>query len=243
MFIGDIQGCADELDDLLEALDFDPARHELIALGDTVNRGPDSAGVLRRLIELGADSLLGNHDLHLLGCAVGRRSQRPGDTLDTVLNAPDREQLLAWLRRRPLVRGWEDIVAVHAGLHPAWKEPEVVARPLEDAIRRGLLPLDDAALRFMTTVRHCDATGRRPRDDSRPGPGFAPWDEFYRGERTVVFGHWAMRGLVRRARVRGLDTGCVWGGALSAWIAEEERIVSVPARCAHQTPNDLRRRP
>lgn len=234
IFIGDIQGCADELDDLLTVLGVDPQRDEILALGDLVNRGPDSRGVLQRLIELGADSLLGNHDLHLLGCAAGVRRPRAGDTLDAVLSAPDRDALLAWLRARSLVRGWDDVVAVHAGLHPRWTEPERVARPLEAALRRGELPLGDPALRFLTTARHCDAEGNLPPDERLKEGSFAPWDEFYRGDRTVVFGHWAARGLVRRPRVRGLDSGCVWGGALSAWIAEEDRVVSVPARRAYQ---------
>jgi len=234
VFIGDIQGCADEFDDLLDAVAFDPATDAIFAVGDLVNRGPDSARVLRRMIELGADSVLGNHDLHLLGCAVGIRKPRRGDTLTNVLDAPDCESLLDWLRRRPLLRIWDDVIAVHAGLHPAWQDVAAVAQPLERAIRAGTLPLQDADLRFLTSVRHCNAAGERPADDQRPGPEFRPWDDFYRGERTVVFGHWAVRGLVVRARVRGLDTGCVWGGALSAWIAEEDRIVSVPARRAYK---------
>lgn len=230
IFIGDIQGCADELDDLLAMLGVDPQRDEILALGDLVNRGPNSLGVLRRLIDLGADSLLGNHDLHLLGCAAGVRRMRPGDTLAAVLAAPDRDDLLAWLRARSLVRAWDDVVAVHAGLHPHWSAPELVAQPLEAALRRGELPLADPDLRFLTSVRHCDREGNLPPDERLAPAGFAPWDEFYCGDRTVVFGHWAARGLVRRPRVRGLDSGCVWGGALSAWIAEEDRIVSVPAR-------------
>lgn len=233
VFVGDIQGCADELEELLDVIAFDPQRQELIAVGDLVNRGPDSARVLRRLIDLGADSVLGNHDLHLLACAVGSRKPQPRDTIAPLLAAADRDELLDWLRQRPLVRGWDDVVVVHAGLHPAWDAPEAVVRPLEAAIRGGALPLADERLRFLTRVRHCDAQGNRPQDDAHPGPGFAPWDDFYRGSRIVVFGHWAVRGLVRRPRVRGLDTGCVWGGTLTAWLAEEDRIVSVKARRAY----------
>lgn len=230
VFVGDIQGCADELDDLLAALAFDPHRHHLVAVGDLVNRGPASARVLRRLIGLGADSVLGNHDLHLLARAAGERAPRRDDTFADVLDAPDTAALLAWLRQRPLVLGWPDVVVVHAGLHPAWADPESVARPLEQEIRAGRMPLRDPALQFLTRVRYCDAAGRLPADDQRPGAEFAPWDRFYRGERTVVFGHWAQRGLVREGRARGLDSGCVWGGQLTAWLAGEDRFVSVPAR-------------
>ena len=84
-------------------------------------------------------------------------------------------------------------------------------------------------IEFATAVRYCDPEGRRPaRDHPPPDPPFMPWDHFYRGERTVVFGHWARRGLVLRPRLRGLDTGCVYGGPLTAWIAEEDRLVQVP---------------
>jgi bis(5'-nucleosyl)-tetraphosphatase (symmetrical) len=229
VFVGDVQGCADELDDLVAALDYDPARHELWCVGDLVNRGPASARVLRRIIELGGGSVLGNHDLRLLERAAGRAAPREGDTLEDVLAAPDREALLAWLRARPLVRAWDDLLLVHAGLNPAWSDPVAVARPLEARLAAGDLPRDPA-LRFLTGVRHCDALGRRPENEESPGPGFAPWDRFYRGSRTVVFGHWAARGLVLGPRLRGLDTGCVWGGRLTAWIAEEDRFLSVPAR-------------
>lgn len=234
--MGDLHGCADELEELLAALGYDPARHELWFVGDLVNRGPASARALRRVIELGADSVLGNHDLHLLRAAAGCRRRLRGDTLDDVLAAPDRDELLAWLRRRPLVREWDDLVLVHAGLHPDWEKPREVAAPLEAELARGRVPDEDPALRFLTTVRWCDARGSLPPKGSEPEPGsrFRPWDELYRGERLVVFGHWATRGLVRGERVRGLDTGCVWGGRLTAWVAEEDRFVSVPARRAYQ---------
>jgi len=230
VFVGDVQGCADELGDLLEALDYSPERHALWFVGDLVNRGPASARVLRTAIALGADSVLGNHDLHLLRAAQGSGRHRPGDTLDDVLEAEDRDTLLAWLRTRPLVREWDDLILVHAAVHPAWPDPGRVARGLERQIEAGSIPRDDEALAFLTSARHCDARGQRPRDDRSPPAGFEPWDHFYTGARRVVFGHWSVRGRVATERVRGLDTGCVWGGELTAWIAEEDRFVSVPAR-------------
>jgi bis(5'-nucleosyl)-tetraphosphatase (symmetrical) len=237
LFVGDVQGCADELESLLEQLRFDPDAHELWFVGDLVNRGPASARVLRLARELGGRSVLGNHDLHLLGVAAGERTLRTGDTLEDALGAPDRDALLDWLRSQPLLHGWDDLIVVHAGLHPRWSDPEAVTRPLEAAIRAGRIPWDDPDLRFATRVRHCDASGAQPPDDLHPGPGFAPWDAYYCGARTVVFGHWAARGLVRGPRTRGLDTGCVWGGALTAWIAEQDRFAQVPARRAYQTPD------
>ena len=123
IFIGDIQGCRDELERLLEALRFDPARDRLEPVGDLVNRGPDSLGALRLLKSLGAGGVLGNHDLHLLAARRGERKLKPMDTLAQVLEAPDCEELLAWLRDRPFIKTWPGIILVHAGLSPAWTDP------------------------------------------------------------------------------------------------------------------------
>jgi bis(5'-nucleosyl)-tetraphosphatase (symmetrical) len=228
VFLGDIQGCADELDELLAKLALDPSRDRLHCVGDLVNRGPHSLRVLRTLRQLGATTVLGNHDLHLLTLASGERTARPDDTLDEVLSAPDREEILQWLREQPLVRQWDDLWLVHAGLHPHWSDPLAIARPLESQIRSGHVPWASEELAFLTRVRECDAQGRRP-GAGESLPGQAPWDHFYRGTRTVVCGHWAMRGLYLSERIRSLDSGCVWGGALSAWIAEEDRVVQVKA--------------
>ncbi len=144
-----------------------------------------------------------------------------------MLAAPDAAELLAWLAARPFVRAFDDALLVHAGINPAWRDPLAVLGRL-DALR------EDADLAFAISARYCDERGARPAEDwPEPGPPFRPWHEFWparAGEtRTVVFGHWARAGLVVRPRVRGLDTGCVWGGQLSAWIAEEDRIVQVDA--------------
>jgi len=233
IFIGDIQGCAAELRRLLDRVRFDPSADELQPVGDFVNRGPDSAGVLRLMREHGAGGVLGNHDLHLLRVAAGVESIKPRDTIEDVLDAPDREELLGWLAARPFMRAWPDVLLVHAGLHPRWKDPL--------RILAGLDPLgEDTAAEFVTHVRYCTANGRRPRSDhADPGPPFKPWFHFYRAKddpRTAVFGHWSARGLVVEPRLRGLDTGCVWGGALTAWIAEEDRLVDVPAAKTYSQP-------
>ncbi|MDF1552513.1 MAG: metallophosphoesterase [Deferrisomatales bacterium] len=236
VFVGDVQGCSNELRDLLERLGYDPAMHDLWFTGDLVNRGPDSLGVLRLVRELGGNTVLGNHDLHLLRVAAGERTTGRKDTFQDVLTAPDRGPLLEWLRERPLAQGWDDAVLVHAGVCPGWGDPVAVAGPLEQGIRAGRIPWDNPDLRFLLQARHCNASGERPADDEHPPARFHPWDHFYRGRRTVVFGHWAARGRVRGKRVRGLDTGCVWGGSLTAWIAEEDRFVAVPARRTYQVP-------
>ncbi len=236
VFVGDIQGCRAELERLLDAVRFDPARDALHPTGDLVNRGPDSAGTLRLLRGLDAAPVLGNHDVHALRRAAGLGNAHPADTLDDLLHASDRDALLAWLGAQPFVRAWDDVVLVHAGLDPAW----------DDAVATltGIDPLAHApAARFATLVRHCDPDGRRPEKDwPPPPPPFAPWYEAYRARRpdprTLVWGHWARRGVVIEPGVRGLDSGCVWGGQLTAWIAEEDRLVQVHAERQYATKGD-----
>lgn len=235
IFIGDVHGCADELDELLERVAYDPASDAVWFVGDLANRGPHPLRAIRRAREVATGVVLGNHDLHLLGVAAGERDLRPVDTIDAVLEASDREELLAWLRAQPLLVEWEDLILVHAGLSPAWESPRSVASPLERGIATGFIPWENDDLSFLTRVRKCDADGRVPTRGARTAD-LRPWDEFHRGPRTVVFGHWAARGLVHEEHRRGLDSGCVWGGSLSAWIAEEDRLVSVPARRTYQQP-------
>lgn len=231
VFVGDVQGCRTELELLLERVGFDPARDALEPVGDFVNRGPDSAGVLRLCRELGAGGVLGNHDVHLLRVARGLRPSGKRDTIDDVLRAPDRDELLAWLAARPLVRAWDDVLLVHAGVNPQWKDPVQVLAHLDPLV-------DSPDLAFAISARYSDPNGVRSSADwPPPPPPFRPWYEFWPrdpGEkRTVVFGHWARAGLVVRPHGRGLDTGCVWGGRLTAWIAEEDRIVQVEAQRAY----------
>jgi bis(5'-nucleosyl)-tetraphosphatase (symmetrical) len=198
IFIGDIQGCREPLERLLAAVAFTPGADRLLPVGDLVNKGPDSPGVLALLMRLGAEPVLGNHDLHWL---------QKGKATD--------ERQRTWLAAQPIVRVFDDVVMVHAGLHPAWSEAK-------------LAHLDEAEVDFAVNVRYVDAAGRRPADDwPPPGPPFRPWDDFYQGTKRVVFGHWARRGLVVRPHCVGLDTGCCYGGKLSAWIAETDRIVQV----------------
>jgi bis(5'-nucleosyl)-tetraphosphatase (symmetrical) len=228
IFVGDIQGCRAELERLLEAVRFDPASDELHPVGDFVNRGPESLATLRVLRAAGALGVLGNHDVHLLRTAAGTRTIGPRDTFQDVLAAPDRDEWLAWLAARPFVRKWDDVWLVHAALHPAWADPE---RELA-----GLDPLvPHPAIDFATRARYTAPDGTAAKVDfPPPGEPYRPWFERWFDSRVgdpriVVYGHWARMNLVLRKKLRGLDSGCVWGGKLSAWIAEEDRIVQVPA--------------
>jgi bis(5'-nucleosyl)-tetraphosphatase (symmetrical) len=120
--IGDIQGCHAEFCQLLELIGFSPREDRLWLVGDLVNRGPDSLAVLREVIALGeaATTVLGNHDFHLLTVAAGHRRAHASDTIDAILAAPDRDELIAWLAARPLVVAEGDLLLVHAGLLPSW---------------------------------------------------------------------------------------------------------------------------
>ena len=226
--IGDIQGCAGALHQLLELMAVQ-SDDRLYCVGDVVNRGPDSASVLRQLRGVKARVVLGNHDLHLLQIAAGVAYPGPKDRLESVLNARDRDTLLDWLAAQPVLHVESDLVLVHAGLHPSWTDVAAIAPAINAALAAHIRGTRDERIQFATHVRYCDALGRRPRhDEPPPDPPFVPWDEHYRGRRTGVFGHWARRGLVVQPRLRGLDTGCVYGGPLTAWIAEEDRLVCVP---------------
>jgi len=271
--IGDVQGCHDQLLALLDRIDFDPARDRLRFAGDLVNRGPRSADVLRFVIGLGerAQSVLGNHDLHLLAAAHGLRRPSKGDTLGEVLAAPDRERLLDWLRRRPLLD--EDPasgnVLVHAGLAPGWDlaTARACARELEQVLRGDALAdflahmygdeprrwRDDlegfARLRYITNaftrMRYCSRDGALDFDEKRP-PGrqprsLLPWFAVP-GRRSrgvpIVFGHWATLELAEPLDpahgVHHVDTGCVWGGTLTALREDDATRFSVPGLGADQ---------
>ncbi|MFM8481287.1 MAG: symmetrical bis(5'-nucleosyl)-tetraphosphatase [Gammaproteobacteria bacterium] len=247
--IGDLQGCLTELQQLLKDIRFSADRDQLWFVGDLVNRGPDSLGVLRFVRALGANArvVLGNHDLHLLAVAFGSRQKlREDDTLDDVLSAADRHALLEWLLRQPLaVREGSDLM-LHAGVVPQWSADEVLqyAREVEHALQANPQALFDVMygnkpdcwrdeldgsdrLRFiinvLTRLRFCRADGRIDlKMKGAPGSqdaGWMPWFEVptrrTRGVRLVT-GHWSTLGLVDRAELLALDTGCVWGGALSA---------------------------
>jgi bis(5'-nucleosyl)-tetraphosphatase (symmetrical) len=266
--IGDVQGCDEPLGRLLQAIDFSPSRDTVYVLGDLVNRGPASAEVLRRLMALddSARCLLGNHDMHLLACAWGVRRPHKRDTLDAVLDAPDRAALLDWLRCQPLaihetVTGRE-LLMVHAGVLPQWtaERTAALAGELQDVLRGphigdflhemyGNQPdrWDDAltgnerlrvVINALTRLRFCSADGQmefETKEGMGAAPaGFVPWFDVP-GRQTagvaVAFGHWSTLGWLDRDDLYCLDTGCVWGGPLSAMrvgtTAAQQALVQV----------------
>ncbi len=261
--IGDLQGCYDALQRLLEKLRFDPARDQLWLAGDLVNRGPDSLATLRFVKSLGdrAITVLGNHDLHLLAIVADHKTTK--DTgLKEILTAPDVNEIVNWVRKQPLLHydARLDFALVHAGIYPAWTLQQALGYAEE---LHQILAGDDyldfihhmygnkpriwqnelegwERLRFIvnsfTRMRYCDADGKLNLKDKGP-PGSQssdsyPWFDMP-GRKTVtdriVFGHWSTAGKVDRTNVFALDTGCIWGGDLTALQldAEEPKYISI----------------
>ena len=249
--IGDVQGCAAELEALLDRIGYSPARDRLWFVGDLVNRGPRSLDVLRLVAGLGDSSVvvLGNHDLHLLAAARGAGLRDGDESLAPVLAAPDRGRLLDWLQSRRMLHHDASLgrVMIHAGLPPQWDldRARSCAAELEQVLQGeasgaffehmyGNQPdlwHDDLSgmdrLRYtvnaLTRLRACDASGRMllklkgPVD--RLPPGAMPWFRVP-GRLTagvsVACGHWSALGYHDADGVLALDTGCVWGGTLTA---------------------------
>ncbi len=259
--IGDVQGCCGALERLLNAFGFDRARDRLWFVGDLVNRGPDSLATLRLVKDLGdrAVTVLGNHDFHLLAVAAGHAKKHRSDTLDAVLDAPDREALLAWLRQQPLLHVEGSWAMVHAGLLPQWSIAAALAlaREVETELRGadwqeflaglyGDTPdswsehLSGAdrlrvIVNAMARMRFCTTDGtielRTKGETAEAPPGFFPWFDAPRRasrDHTLVCGHWSTLGLKLRPDLLALDSGCVWGGSLSAVRLEDRKLFQVP---------------
>ncbi len=257
--IGDIQGCYKELQQLLKQIRFDHARDHLWFVGDLVNRGPDSLQVLRFVKSLGdsAITVLGNHDLHLLAVAEGATELHRSDTLDEVLNSPDRDELLTWLRQQRLLHAESGFVLVHAGLLPQWsvKQAASLAREVEQALRDdhtnffahmyGNNPQswDDGLTGSMrlrvitnafTRLRICTPQGEmefkfKGEVENIPA-GYMPWFEVPKrtsSDATVIFGHWSALGLKVTPNAIALDTGCLWGGPMTAIRLEDRQLFQV----------------
>ncbi len=257
--IGDVQGCYDELARLLEKIGFDAARDRLWFVGDLVNRGPNSLAVLRFVRSLGeaAVTVLGNHDLHLLAVANGMKSKH-ADTFQDVLAAPDRDELLDWLRARPLMHAEGRFALVHAGLLPQWTVHKslALAKEVQSALASensgeffrhmyGGKPdrWSDALagwerlrviVNAMTRLRFCTPDGAMDfhvKSEQAPA-GYLPWFETRPKdeEAVLVCGHWSALGLKLAPRLAALDSGCVWGGALSALRLEDRWLVQEPSK-------------
>lgn len=253
--IGDVQGCYDSLMALLKKIQFDPTHDELWFAGDLVNRGPKSLATLRFIKQLGeqkgqaAKVILGNHDLHLLACYHTERSAKKKDTFTDILNAPDVDELMAWLIQQPLML-WDkssNFVMTHAGIPHIWDIEKAyrLSQEVHQALQRaelreffenmyGNIPAtwsDELSgltrlrviTNYFTRMRFIKSNGELDFDakealDSAPD-SFAPWFSFSPQDTTrFIFGHWAaLSGKTAFGKqFQAIDTGCVWGGKLTA---------------------------
>lgn len=247
--IGDIQGCYDELQRLLDVIKFDNSSDQLWFVGDLVNRGPQSLQTLRFVKSLGAAAItvLGNHDLHLLAASCLEKEAQKRNALHQVLEAPDCDELMDWLRRRPLFHFQNDYCLLHAGLPPQWDFAQTVkmARKAEatlqgpgyrDFLKKmyGNKPKRWSAhlkgineIRFIincfTRMRYCEKDGSLDFSFSC-APGFQPdhlmpWFQMPKRKNSdmqIIFGHWSTLGFHAGQNCYGIDTGCLWGGQLTA---------------------------
>lgn len=255
--VGDLQGCLQPLQQLLQRVNFDPAHDRLWLVGDLVNRGPDSLGTLRFLYDM-QDALtivLGNHDLHFLATIWHPDFLRKHDTLQEIHDAPDCAELVSWLRQQKLAHYDPALNAllVHAGVPPQWSLEQALARAAEvEAILQDDAHISDFFLNmygnkpklwdeqlqgherlrvitnYFTRMRFCNAAGKlqlkaKNTPDQAP-EGFGPWFSYPSltlAQHRIIFGHWAaLEGRSTHPNAIALDTGCVWGGAMTLYHLE-----------------------
>jgi len=266
--IGDIQGCMTQLQRLIDKIQFNPSTDKLWFTGDLVNRGHDSLGVLRFVKGLGpaAVTVLGNHDLHLLAADAGIKKIKKDNELIRILEAPDKEELLAWLRVQPLIHYDKKLkhTMVHAGIPPIWSLKKARARAAEvetalrnddsykiflasmygdtpDRWKKDLEGMERLRVitNYLTRMRFCTQKGhlelQTSTEPSTAPAGYAPWfqhAEHKCATKNIIFGHWAAAmGVTTRSQFIALDTGCVWGGWLTAYCIEDAKRYSVKCDC------------
>ncbi len=272
--IGDVQGCYTQLKQLLDKLEFKSDKDQLWFAGDIVNRGPDSLETLRFIKSLGdnAITVLGNHDLHLLAVANGRRKQGKKDTIQSIIDAPDSDQLLDWLLHRPLMHYQKKnhVCLVHAGVHPQWSLEKALSCAQEvETILQGPksheffhhMYGDKPAkwsdnldgwdrLRFITNaftrMRYIDTKQKlRLKGKGAPGKqpkGIIPWYEFESktADLNIIFGHWSTLKDPKLEHLYPLDTGCLWGGKLTALKVNSKMSKHISIKCPKSQPIDTR---
>lgn len=256
--VGDIQGCYPELKHLLQTIQFNPNSDQLIAAGDTINRGPDNVSTIKLLQDMGARCVLGNHDLHFLAVAAGFKKPRKSDTLTDLLDSDDLPSIVDWLIRQPLMLHLEhyETVVVHAGIPHIWSieqaegyaslvQAQLTSDPNEFFAQMygnepAKLSPDLAGMvklrvitNYLTRMRFCRTTGDlelNSKTDVAP-EGHAPWFSFDRPDDVkIVFGHWAaIEGVTNSDQFIAIDTGCVWGRQLTAVRLEDNQRFSINA--------------
>ncbi|WP_044410950.1 symmetrical bis(5'-nucleosyl)-tetraphosphatase [Thiomicrospira microaerophila] len=258
--IGDLQGCFDPLQTLLTQINYQPEQDTLWFVGDIVNRGPQSLECLRFVKSLGEKGqiVLGNHDFHLIACALGLEKYRSkADTIDPILNAPDCDELIDWLRQQPLMVKHPSFAAVmvHAGIPPQWSINEAMqhAQEVEQILggaewkifikqhlfgskTREWVPLIKGweRMRYIVNafarMRYCDPQGKldfekKGAPSSSASGRYQPWfvhPNRRNKDHQIFFGHWSTLGALDGYQVHSTDTGCLWGGLLTAYCLETQ---------------------
>jgi bis(5'-nucleosyl)-tetraphosphatase (symmetrical) len=263
--IGDVQGCYEPLQRLLELIDFDEKKDRLWFVGDLVNRGPESLAVLRfiKSLPLAPQITLGNHDLHLLASLFGGRPWAGhDDTIHEVLHADDGEELGHWLRKQSILCYSIElnVVMCHAGIPPLWtlSQARCLAQELEEVLSgegyidylkqmygnnpalwsESLSGMDRlrSITNYFTRMRFCNREGQlelsfKGTIEDAPASLY-PWYEVPGRQEIkadIVFGHWAaLEGVCPYPHIHAIDTGCLWGGALTALRLQDKHRFSVP---------------
>ncbi len=270
--IGDIQGCYSELQKLLNEINFDNKNDQLWFVGDLINRGPKSLQTIRFVKSLGANAkvVLGNHDLHLLAASKNIRPLSKKDTIKEILTADDIDELINWIKSRPLLITDNRLgfTMVHAGLAPQWTlenaknlaqeceiilksekikdflsvmygdKPNIWSKSLEGYDKQRFI------INCLTRIRFCNNDGKLNLD-IKVAPGMqkkslVPWYALPNRKtqnEKIIFGHWSTIYLgneknFKKYNVYPIDTGCLWGGKLTAIRLEDEKIFSVPSEQA-----------
>ena len=258
--IGDVQGCLAPLKVLLKKVRFNPQQDLLISAGDLINRGPESLATIRFCMDLGSafKMVLGNHDLHLLAIAEGVRDPSNKDTIKEILQAPDRQQILYWLRKQPLLFKADEFHIVHAGIPHIWSIKKAynlaaeVSQMIQSVQRKSFfenmygdspdLWRDDlqgperlrVITNYLTRMRFCGPTGKlelKTKDRKTMPEPFKPWFQYQRNElgQNIIFGHWAaLKGTPCGPQLYALDTGYVWGGPLRMIELNTREVIEQP---------------
>ena len=271
--IGDLQGCYDSLQRLLEKLEFSPEKDQLWFAGDLVNRGKKSLKTIRFVKSLGdsATVVLGNHDITLLAMYYG--VLRPNSSLKKLLKAKDCDELIDWLRSRPVLHVDEPLgfCMAHAGVSPEWtlKKAQKYAKEMEVSLqgdniktwlgnvygnkpRRWSKNLESYArhryiLNSFTRMRYCDKKDGALNFSMKSAPVYrskirkknkkVPWFLWSKRKSIslrIVFGHWSSLGYYQDENVVALDTGCVWGGQLTAVRLDSDVITAISQPCKNK---------
>ena len=244
--IGDVQGCARTLSAFLASCAEHLGHFETYFVGDLINRGTESLSVLQHVSTSKFETVLGNHELYVLGVVAGALS-RQSDTLDDLFDSPQLMTWVDWLRHRPILLTGDEHVIVHAGVHPLWTRSQAFeyAARIEEGLKsdswayflKGIIgkkikdPELAQALKTFTRMRMLTEAGDL--DHSYKGPPesapshLSPWYRDYEGQvGRIIFGHWAALGARRMRQCISLDSGCVWGRTLTGYELVSKQFIS-----------------